>query len=278
MATPVQRWARHAGTALVTCLLLVPTARTQGAEPPPTPVAPPQPAPGPQPAAPPAAADVTLPDLSAAGPPTPLTLDFEGATGPALPAGLFALSGHWTVADAIEGAAKSRFLLQDRETPPWAVVLAAGPGRSYADGKVTVRFQLVSGIEDASAGIVFRAQGKDDYYLCRTNGLEDNLRLYVTKGGTRWPLTSTVVDPPKLGTWHTLEVEFVGDALKGTLDGKATVEAKDKAFAAGWCGLWTKQDSVTRFDDWTAVSTKVPAAPTPAPSPRGPTPGPKKDR
>lgn len=191
-----------------------------------------------------------LPLLKDAGSPEPLAVDFQGATA-LLPAGFFPYEGRWRVIRDPEGA--NAVLRQDRMILPWAVLLVAGKGRAYADAKASVRFMPVSGIADASGGIVFRAQDVRNYYLVRPNALEDNFRVYVMKDGVRTQLASVTVTPPERNTWHVIEVEFKGPVFRATLDGTNLVEARDETFASGWCGLWTKADSVTLFDDLKVV-------------------------
>ncbi len=186
-----------------------------------------------------------LPDLASAGPPAAASFDFE--KGDKLPEAFRAANGNWQA--AAEGGATNRVLRQDRTVQPWAVCLVAGTGLSYSDGVATVRFHPVSGEEDASGGIIFRAQDAENYYVVRANSLEGNLRIYVLKDGNRTQLASATIEPPALKKWHTLEVSFSGATFKATLDGKAVVEATDATFRSGWCGLWTKADSVTLFDD-----------------------------
>jgi hypothetical protein len=196
-----------------------------------------------------------LPALSGAGPAEPLSSGFEGLAAEALlPAGFFPYEGRWRVLREPESG--NGVLRQDRMVLPWAVLLVAGKGRSYADGKASVRFMPVSGIADASGGIIFRAQDPKNYYIARPNALEDNFRIYVMKDGVRTQLGSVQVTPPERNTWHTLEVEFKGPSIRATMDGKDAVEARDETFAAGWCGLWTKADSVTLFDDLRVVPAK----------------------
>jgi hypothetical protein len=192
-----------------------------------------------------------LPPLAQAGSPEPLLIDFQGVAADALlPKGLHPYEGRWRVLKDPEGAAVLR---QDRMILPWAVLLVAGKGRCYADGKATVRFMPLAGIADASGGIVFRAQDALNYYLARPNALEDNFRIYVMKDGVRTQLATLKVTPPEPGTWHVIEVEFKGPVLRATLDGKDVVEARDETFLSGWCGLWTKADSVSLFDDLRVV-------------------------
>lgn len=188
---------------------------------------------------------VRLPDLATAGAPAAASFDFE--KGDKLPAGFFPANGRWEA--QAEPGATNRVLRQDKTVQPWSVCLVAGTGLSYADGVATVRFQPVSGEEDASGGIIFRAQDARNYYVVRANSLEGNLRLYVLKDGNRTQLASATIEPPALKKWHTLEVSFSGPTFKATLDGKDVVEATDATFRSGWCGLWTKADSVTLFDD-----------------------------
>src|SRR5258706_456 len=96
----------------------------------------------------------------------------------------------------------SMVLAQTAETQPWAVAILED--QKFGDVDITVRFRPVSGKEDASGGILFRARDAKNYYLVRANGLEDNFRLYAMRDGSRNELASAKVDAPKLGDWHTM--------------------------------------------------------------------------
>lgn len=144
-----------------------------------------------------------------------------------------------------------RVLAQTAETQPWAVALLED--RKYADVDVTVKFRPISGKEDASGGLIFRAQDGKNYFLVRANALENNFRLYTMKDGTRNPLASTKVDEPKLGAWSTMRVVAKGSRIQAYLNGKLQIDHEDKTYTEGWVGLWTKADSVTEFDDLEAV-------------------------
>lgn len=189
-----------------------------------------------------------LPDPGSAGAPAVASFDFNTVPEGKLPEAFFPFGGRWRIVP--EEGSRNLVLLQDKPVQPWAVCVVAGKGGCYADGVATVRFQPVSGSEDASGGIVFRAQDARNYYVVRANALEGNLRIHVIKDGNRTQLASANVEAPALKKWHTLEVSFTGPAFKATLDGKDVVEAKDETFLSGWCGLWTKADSVTLFDDF----------------------------
>jgi hypothetical protein len=127
-----------------------------------------------------------------------------------------------------------------------------------ADGFVEVRFKPVAGKEDQAGGVVWRYRDPANYYLCRANALENNVVLYKVENGKRKALDIVgraggygVKEPVSGGVWHTLRVEFSGSRFKVLLDGKPLFEVEDATFTGeGRTGLWTKADSVTRFDDF----------------------------
>ena len=145
---------------------------------------------------------------------------------------------------------RSGVLAQTAETQPWAVAILED--RKFGDVDVTVKFRPISGKEDASGGIIFRAKDAKNYYLVRANGLEDNFRLYTMKDGNRGQLASAKVDAPKLGEWHTIRVVAKGSKIQAYLNGKLQIDHEDKTYTEGYVGLWTKADSVTEFDDLVA--------------------------
>jgi hypothetical protein len=141
----------------------------------------------------------------------------------------------------------STVLAQTAETPSWAVAILED--QKFGDVDVTVRFRPISGREDASGGIIFRAKDAMNYYIVRANGLEDNFRLYTMKDGSRGQLASTKVDAPKLGDWHTMRVVAKGPKIQAFLNGNLKLDHEDRTCTEGYVGLWTKADSVTEFDD-----------------------------
>ena len=51
------------------------------------------------------------------------------------------------------------------------------------------------------------------------------------------------------GEWHTLTLEAAGQRFEVSYDGAALFQVTDTTFTeAGGVALWTKADSVTRFD------------------------------
>ena len=157
------------------------------------------------------------------------------------------VSGQWAVEDMPGVPVGKKALVQRATKNEFNVIVApAGP---FTDVDVSVRFYPLSGKQDASGGIVFRfTDGK--YYVVRANALEDNFRLYYCDR-RRHQLASVSVKPPALGQWHLLRVVMVGDRIQASLNGVVVLDHRDRRFASGRVGLWTKADAVTAFNDLT---------------------------
>jgi hypothetical protein len=157
------------------------------------------------------------------------------------------VDGQWAVED-MAGAPSGKKVLVQRATKNQFNIIVAPPG-PYTDVDVSMKFNPISGREDASGGIVFRFNaGK--YYVVRANALEDNFRLYAYDRGRR-ELASASVKAPALGKWHTVRLVAIGDHIQAWLDGKLYLDHRDSRFGSGRVGLWTKADSITAFDDLT---------------------------
>ncbi len=126
------------------------------------------------------------------------------------------------------------------------------------DVSVSVRFKASSGEIDRAAGIVWRYRDPANYYVVRANALEDNVVLYKVENGKRndlkpvgaWPLAYGKKAEVAEERWNELRVVARGDRFAVHLNGTHLFDVEDRTFAgAGKVGLWTKADSVTRFDD-----------------------------
>jgi hypothetical protein len=133
---------------------------------------------------------------------------------------------------------------------------------STTDVDVSVRFKPVSGRVDQAAGLVWRYQNADNYYVVRANALENNVVLYKVERGRRTDLplkgagrTYGKTANVPAGRWSTLRVVATGPRFDVSLNGVTLYEVEDATFAAaGRVGVWTKADSVTHFDDLTVVT------------------------
>ena len=115
--------------------------------------------------------------------------------------------------------------------------------------RLSVMCMLFSGKVDRAAGLVFRYQDENSYYVTRANALENNVRFYKVEKGRRQQLAGWDGKVTS-GFWHEFQVEAIGDHIQITWDGQKVIDAHDSTFPeAGKVGLWTKADSVTAFDD-----------------------------
>jgi hypothetical protein len=131
-----------------------------------------------------------------------------------------------------------------------------------ADGDLSVRFKPMSGRVDQAAGLVWRYQNQDNYYIVRANALEDNVVLYKVENGKRIDLPvkgegrtyGKKADVPAM-QWSTLRVVATGRLFEVYFNGTKLYEVEDATFTqAGKVGVWTKADSVTHFDDLAIVT------------------------
>jgi len=131
-----------------------------------------------------------------------------------------------------------------------------------ADVDLSVRFKPVSGRVDQAAGLVWRFQNEDNYYIIRANALENNVVLYKVENGKRTDLpvkgegrTYGKKAQVPAGQWSTLRVVATGPLFEVHFSGGKLYEVDDTTFKQpGKVGVWTKADSVTQFDDLTVVT------------------------
>ena len=159
------------------------------------------------------------------------------------------IAGRWVR----RASGRRQVLAQTAETQPWAVAILED--RKFDDVDVTVQFRPISGKEDASGGIIFRARDGRNYLLVRANALENNFRLYTMRAGQRRMIASATVTEPKLGEWHTIRVVAKGTKVQAYLDDALLLDHDDRTFTGGYVGLWTKADSVTEFADLVITGT-----------------------
>ena len=167
--------------------------------------------------------------------------------------------GKWIV----QAEGRNKFLAQvDADDTRARFPVAVVSDLSAADVDVSVRFRPVSGRVDQAAGLVWRFQNEDNYYLVRANALEGNVVLYKVEKGRRTDLpvkgegrTYGKKAQVPSGQWSTLRVVAAGSLFTVYFNGSKLYDVEDQTFTqAGKIGLWTKADSVTQFDDLTAVT------------------------
>ena len=102
---------------------------------------------------------------------------------------------------------------------------------------------------DQGGGVVWRAANAKNYYLCRYNPLEANIRVYKVVNGERIIIHSVENVEEKEG-WQTMRVVTNGTRHEGHLNDQVRFSILEETFQeAGKVGLWSKADAQTHFDD-----------------------------
>jgi hypothetical protein len=189
--------------------------------------------------------------------------NFDNTEPGQLPAGWIAkIAGSgdpkWMVERDDTAPSRPNVLRQSGWTPRPSFPLCVKTNSSLKDGFVEVKFKPLSGTNDQTAGLVWRYQDAENYYVARANALEDNVVLYKVEKGKRQALEIVgraggygVKEKVPARQWSTLRVNFTGGRFAVLLNGKELFAVEDTTFPeAGPLGLWTKADSVTLFDDF----------------------------
>ena len=180
----------------------------------------------------------------------------------------FALTGSgrpgvWVVRKDEAAAERGNVLAQtDGDRTSYRFPVAVLNDVMTKDVDISVRFRPVSGGVDQAAGLVWRYQNANNYYIVRANALEGNVVLYKVENGKRTDLPlkgsgrtyGKKADVPK-HAWSQMGVTVRGSLFTVSLNGQGLYEVEDTTFTgAGKVGIWTKADSVTYFDDLTLVT------------------------
>jgi hypothetical protein len=106
---------------------------------------------------------------------------------------------------------------------------------------------MVAGAVEQMAGLAFRIQDADNYYVVRANAQDGNVRFYkFVQGARSEPIGPKL--PVAKGEWHELSVACKGSQIRVFLNGREVIPAlTDTSFSSGRVGFWTKSDSVSHF-------------------------------
>lgn len=133
--------------------------------------------------------------------------------------------------------------------------------------KISVRIKPISGKVDQSGGIVFGMKDPGNYYVLRSNVLENNCVLFGYNNGKRYTIKWVQFKKKnfiKNRVWHTLKVEVNDNIVTGFLNnmkfmevdfstgvlGKRSINRNKFFLTNGKVGLWSKADSKVYFDDF----------------------------
>jgi hypothetical protein len=187
------------------------------------------------------------------------------------------LPADWTIAMTHAGAPPDWEIVRDESAPSPPNVLAQLSRDQTAgrfplaiwekalveDGEISIAFKTVDGSIDQAAGIVWRYQDPNNYYIVRANALENNVVFYKVENGVRTSIAPKGLPSRSYGVkhviprgrWNHLKVSFTRANIIVFFNQERLFEADDTTFPKpGKVGLWTKADSVTYFDDFAVVS------------------------
>lgn len=179
---------------------------------------------------------------------------FDGDRVGAQPNGLLftrmkgAAVGRWLV----QRSGQDTFLAQAGEGTSDGVVLALvdGQGHEYEDVRVTTKMRLAGGAR--SAGVVWRYQDEENFYLASLDLAAQRIDVYRIAQGNRVRIKSEddlALDP---NAWHTLTVVHEENEIRLYIGGIHVFEFWDRALRrAGRAGVWSTANTVAHFDTMT---------------------------
>jgi len=129
--------------------------------------------------------------------------------------------------------------------PGFSLAIAASP--SYRDVNVSARLKLTGG--DRSAGVVWRYQDAQNYYVATLDLARHELALFRVVQGNRVRLDREDDLELDAAAWHTLKVRHDGSEIRVYLGGIRVFEQDDRTFRSGGTGLWASSGTTVAFDD-----------------------------
>jgi hypothetical protein len=156
--------------------------------------------------------------------------------------------GRWTVvhdATAVGGIAIEQAGVQ---TPEERFPLAISRTASLKNAEISLRLKSDGGKSDQGGGVALRLRTPENYYLVQLDGLKDRILFSRVTNGAFEEIVGVDADIAS-HSWYTLTVRAEDDQFIVSLDGIWVFTGFDKTLSnAGRIALWTKGDSITRFD------------------------------
>ncbi len=128
------------------------------------------------------------------------------------------------------------------------------------DGDLSVKFKIAAGPRRMkAAGIVWRYQDPQNYYLLRFNVDDQNIGIFRVQNGQLRPIPVLHGRPGNIGVshdlrtgqWYAAKVIFRGKTFHVEFGNRQLFDAVDDSLpAAGKTGLWTHGATVASFDDF----------------------------
>jgi hypothetical protein len=127
------------------------------------------------------------------------------------------------------------------------------------DGDLSVKFRIDGGARNKTAGIVWRYQDPENYYLLHFSAEQKNIVLLRVQGGKFLPVPAVGQKPGSFGfphdiatgQWYVVKVLFRENQVRVLFGNRRLFEAEDTGLPmAGRTGLWTRGRTLASFDDF----------------------------
>ncbi len=125
------------------------------------------------------------------------------------------------------------------------------------DGDLSVKFRIEGSSRGNAAGIVWRYQDANNYYLLSLSADEKDIVLRHVKNGVAELVSTTgsksggVGDAIQPGQWHVVKVAFRGPNVQVFFGNRSLFTAKDSGILTpGKTGLWFRGAGGAVFDDF----------------------------
>lgn len=127
------------------------------------------------------------------------------------------------------------------------------------NGDLSVDLKLVGGKFEQTAGLIWRYQDPNNYYVLQVSANEDTIGIFKIVDGKGLPIARLApglkaflvkhrIDPQE---WNVLRVSFHDTQMTVFFDHRKVMDAEDAALLKpGKTGVWTKGDTVAYFDNF----------------------------
>jgi hypothetical protein len=130
-----------------------------------------------------------------------------------------------------------------------AIVVMKDP-TEYSDFTLEAQFKPIKGYFDCSGGFIFRYTNPQNYYVLALGCPSDSFELDRMYKGKLDQLQQKVLTIDT-GNWYKIKIEAIGDHFTTYEEGKMVFDQQDSKIAKGRLGLWTSNDSQSRYDNLT---------------------------
>jgi hypothetical protein len=156
--------------------------------------------------------------------------------------------GQWKVVGDATAAAGLAIEQSGAQTTDDRFPLAIYTPASLKNAEISLRINATGGKSDQGGGVAVRLSSPQDYNLVKPDALRDRAVFSRVTNGASEQIVAVDADIAS-HSWHTLAVRAKDNEFVVSLDGIWVLTGFDKTLSqAGRIALWTKGDSVTRFD------------------------------